>query len=219
MNYNNRGVVSRRVSFSFAKQASRNSHLPPQSRGVVWTGASVVGVPVWGEHGSALGAGLQGYPTAAKLSGAVGGLAGQRGHSSAEALRAAAQLPQGGPAVPTQVVLLQVAKQRQTQPNRLEERLVHIFFFFMGSLRVTVRWSSGTWPYEVLRASVLFTWSACFTTSTCSTWWSIGWLKLRERLLLASWARYVITAWIYILLFRWGFIFFAQVVQSLYHAS
>lgn len=47
------------------------------------TGTGLLGVPVWGGSGSALGAGLQGYTTAAKLSGAVGCLAGQRGHSGA----------------------------------------------------------------------------------------------------------------------------------------
>lgn len=72
------------------------------------TGAGVLGVPVRGKGGSALGAGLQGHVTAAKLSGAVGGLAGERGHSGAQAVRAPAQFPQSGSTVPAQVVLLQV---------------------------------------------------------------------------------------------------------------
>lgn len=74
------------------------------------TGAGILGVPVRGKGGSALGAGLQGHVTAAKLSGAVGGLAGERGHSGAQAVRAPAQFPQSGSTVPAQVVLLQVCK-------------------------------------------------------------------------------------------------------------
>lgn len=73
-----------------------------------------MGVPVWGGGGSALGAGLQGHATAAELPGAVGGLAGERGHPGAQALRTPAQLPPGGSAVPAQVVLLQVCKKKNT---------------------------------------------------------------------------------------------------------
>lgn len=73
-----------------------------------------MGVSVRGESGAALGAGLQGHATAAELSGAVGGLAGERGHSGAEAVRAPAQLPQGGAAVPAQVVLLQVSQRHKS---------------------------------------------------------------------------------------------------------
>lgn len=67
-----------------------------------------MGVPVRGGSRSALGAGLQGHTTAAELSGAMGSLAGKRCHSGAQALRAPAQLPEGGATVPAQVVLLQV---------------------------------------------------------------------------------------------------------------
>lgn len=67
-----------------------------------------MGLPVWRGSGSALGAGLQGHTTAAKLFGAMGGLAGQRGHSSAQTLWAQTQLPQSCPTVPAEVVLLQV---------------------------------------------------------------------------------------------------------------
>lgn len=67
---------------------------------------------VRGKSGAALGAGLQGHVAAAELSGAVGGLAGERGHSGAQALRAPAQFPQSGSPVPAQVVLLQVCKRQ-----------------------------------------------------------------------------------------------------------
>ena len=77
-----------------------------------------MGVPVRGGSGSALGAGLQGHTTAAKLSGAVGSLAGECGHSGAQAVRAPAQLPQSGSTVPAQVVLLQVCSKNNN--NHIE---------------------------------------------------------------------------------------------------
>lgn len=61
--------------------------LSVSTRSVEWacmlcpTGAGVVGVSVRRERGSASGAGLQGHPAAAELSGPVGYLAGQRGLS------------------------------------------------------------------------------------------------------------------------------------------
>lgn len=73
-------------------------------------GAGILGVPVRGKGGSALGAGLQGHVAAAELPGAVGGLVGERGHSGAQAVRAPAQFPQSGSPVPAQVVLLQVCR-------------------------------------------------------------------------------------------------------------
>lgn len=72
-----------------------------------------MGVSVWGGSGSALGAGLQGHTTAAELSGAVGGLAGECGHSGAQALWAPAQLPQSSSPVSAKVVLLQVCKEKK----------------------------------------------------------------------------------------------------------
>lgn len=72
------------------------------------TGAGVVGVPVRRERGAASGAGLQSHPAAAEFSGPVGHLVGQRGLSGAQASPGQPQLPQGGPAVSAQMVLLQV---------------------------------------------------------------------------------------------------------------
>ena len=67
-----------------------------------------MGVQVRGGRGAAVGAGLQGHAAAAQLPGAVGHLAGQRGDPGPGALRPPHQLPQGGPPVPAQLVLLQV---------------------------------------------------------------------------------------------------------------
>lgn len=71
-------------------------------------GAGLVGVPVRGGRGTAAGAGLQADPAAAELTGPVGQLAGQRGHPGPEAACRQPQLPQGRPAVPAEVVFLQV---------------------------------------------------------------------------------------------------------------
>jgi len=158
------------------------------------TGTGIMGVPVWGGGCSALGAGLQGHATAAKLSGAVGSLAGECGHSGAQALRAPAQLPQGSSTVPAQVVLLQVCERRQrghteTPPLggvTLPRRNAPNVLFPVSA----VLWWSGTWPFAALPALGPSTWFACCTTSTCFTLWSIGWLKLQERRPLESWGRY-----------------------------
>lgn len=83
---------------------------PPVCSSCCRTGAGVLGVPVRGGRGPALGAGLQGHPAAAELFGAVGSLAGQRGHPGAQALRAPAQLPQGSSTIPAEMVFLQVWK-------------------------------------------------------------------------------------------------------------
>ncbi|XP_058394025.1 DNA-binding protein RFX2 isoform X3 [Diceros bicornis minor] len=71
-------------------------------------GASVVGVPVRGECGAAAGAGLQADPAAAELTGPVGQLARQRGHPGPQGARGQSPFPQGRPAVPAEVVLLQL---------------------------------------------------------------------------------------------------------------
>lgn len=91
-----------------------------------------MGVPVRGGSGSALGAGLQGHTTAAKLSGAVGSLAGKCGHSGAQALRAPTQLPQSGSTVPAQVVLLQVCKDTTTTLRNICECATtwHTYYVF-----------------------------------------------------------------------------------------
>lgn len=97
-------------------------------------GAGIMGVPVWGGSGSALGAGLQSHATAAKLSGAMGSLAGQCGHSSAQALWAPAQLPPSGSTIPAQVVLLQVCKKSMSvsvQHRRRNKTLAYCGFFFL----------------------------------------------------------------------------------------
>lgn len=75
-------------------------------------GAGLVGVPLRGPRGAAIGAGLQGDAAAAELAGAVGGLAGRRGQPGAEALPGQLRLPQGCQALPPQVVLLQVRRGR-----------------------------------------------------------------------------------------------------------
>lgn len=51
----------------------------------------------------------------------MGGLAGERGHPGAQALRTPAQLPPGGSAVPAQVVLLQVCKKKNTPASTREK--------------------------------------------------------------------------------------------------
>lgn len=71
-------------------------------------GAGLVGVPLRGPGGAAAGAGLQGDAAAAELPGAVGGLAGWRRESGAQALPGQRRLSQGRQALPPQVVLLQV---------------------------------------------------------------------------------------------------------------
>lgn len=76
-----------------------------------------MGVPVRGERGAAAGAGLQADPAAAELPGPVGALAGRRGHAGAEAARGEPPLPQGRPAAPAEVVLLQVGVPGRT-PGR-----------------------------------------------------------------------------------------------------
>ncbi len=70
-------------------------------------GAGLVGVPVWRGRSSTPRAGFQGHPSAAELLGAVGRLAGQRGHSNTEAVRGQTHPPQSCTPVPAQVVLLQ----------------------------------------------------------------------------------------------------------------
>ena len=68
-----------------------------------------MGVPVRGGCSTAAGAGLQADPAAAELPGPVGQLARQCGHPGPEAACGQPQLPQGRPAVPAEMVLLQVS--------------------------------------------------------------------------------------------------------------
>lgn len=71
-------------------------------------GAGLVGVPLRRPRGAAAGAGLQGDPAAAELTGAVGSLAGRRREPGAQALPGKRRLPQSSQTLPPQVVLLQV---------------------------------------------------------------------------------------------------------------
>lgn len=68
-----------------------------------------MGVPMRGGCSTAAGAGLQADPAAAELPGPVGQLARQCGHPGPEAACRQPQLPQGRPAVPAEMVLLQVS--------------------------------------------------------------------------------------------------------------
>ena len=80
----------------------------------VWTGAGIVGVPVWGLCSTAAGAGLQEDAETRQLPGAVGSVVGNRGEPGVETPRRVPQLPQGCPPVPSQVVLLQVGQELLT---------------------------------------------------------------------------------------------------------
>lgn len=81
---------------------------PPPRLPPVPPGAGVVGMSLRGPRGAAAGAGLQADAAAAELPGAVGRLAGRRGHAGAQAVPGQRRLPQGRQALPPQVVLLQV---------------------------------------------------------------------------------------------------------------
>ncbi len=80
----------------------------PSNASVCDSGAGVVGVSVRRLGSAAPGAGFQEDAAAAELARAVGRVARGRRQPGAEAARGQRQLPQGGAAVPAQVVLLQV---------------------------------------------------------------------------------------------------------------
>ena len=75
-------------------------------------GASIVGVSVRRFSGAALRTGFQENPSAAEFPGTVGGVVGRGCEPGVEATRRKSQLSQGSTSISSEVVILQVKKEK-----------------------------------------------------------------------------------------------------------